>query len=287
LFGVVADLTLRLTPRRMLERRVGLLRRAELIAAFDAARDAGAQYGDFQFSIDPNDRDFLDLGVFACYHPLPDDTPATAEPLHLGAEDWRALLLLAHTDKREAFRRYSRFYLDSHGQRYGSDDHQFGVYLDGYHTEIDRALGHTGSEMITELYVPRPALDAFLGEVAEDCRRHAVDLIYGTVRLIRQDHETVLAWAREDWACVVLNLHVRHDAEGRQRLRADARRLIDRALGFGGSFYLTYHREARADQLLAAYPRLRDAMAAKHRLDPQCTLDSDWYRALRATLAAQ
>ncbi len=282
---MVSDITLRLVPRRILERRVQLLRRAELMAAFDQARAEGEIYGDFQFAIDPNSNDFLDLGVFACYRPLPDDTLATAVPLHLQAEDWCELLLLAHTDKREAFRRYSQFYLASDGQRYGSDDHQFGVYLDGYHREIDRALGHAGSEMITELYVPLEDLDAFLGLVAEDCRRYAVDVIYGTVRLIRADRDTVLAWARSDWACIVFNLHVRHDAEGRSRLRADARRLIDRALGFGGSFYLTYHREARADQLHAAYPRLREFIAAKQRYDPQSTLDSDWYRALRATLA--
>ncbi len=285
LFGVVADITLRLVQRRMLERRVRLLYRNELMAAFDRARDEGAVYGDFQFAVDPTHDDFLNYGVFACYRPLPEDTPATAAPLHLQADDWRALLLLAHTDKREAFRRYSDFYLASDGQRYGSDDHQFGVYLDGYHHEIDRVLGHVGSEMITELYVPCADLDAFLGLLADDCRRHDVDIIYGTVRLIREDRETVLAWARRDWACVVLNLHVRHDAEGRHRLRADARRLIDLALRFGGSFYLTYHREARADQLRAAYPRLEAFMAAKRRLDPACTLDSEWYRALRATLA--
>jgi FAD/FMN-containing dehydrogenase len=286
LFGVVSDITLRLAPRRMLERRVQILRRAELMTAFDQAHTRGAAYGDFQFAIDPDSKDFLDLGVFACYHPLPDDTPATAAPLHLSADDWCELLLLAHTDKSEAFRRYSQFYLASDGQYYGSDDHQFGVYLDTYHREIDRVLGHAGSEMITELYVPRDDLDAFLGLVADDCRRHAVDVIYGTVRLIRKDRETVLAWARRDWACIVFNLHVRHDAEGRSRLRTDAQRLIDRALGFGGSFYLTYHREARADQLHAAYPQLREFMAAKQRFDPLGMLDSDWYRALRATLAS-
>jgi FAD/FMN-containing dehydrogenase len=140
--------------------------------------------------------------------------------------------------------------------------------------------------MITELYVPLADLDAFLGLVANDCRRHGTDLVYGTVRLIRRDRETVLAWAREDWACIVLNLHVHHDADGRTRMRADLQRLIDRALGFGGSFYLTYHREARADQSRAAYPRIDAFLAAKDRHDPDGVLDSDWHRALRATLSA-
>jgi FAD/FMN-containing dehydrogenase len=292
LFGVVSALTLRLAPRRIMQRRVCLLRRAELAAAFAQARAEGARYGDFQFAIDPRSGDFLDLGVFACYVPVDGrvdghtaaSAAAHSQTLQLTPDDWRELLMLAHTDKSEAFRRYSAFYLASDGQLYGGDDHQFGVYLDGYHQAIDAALGHRGSEVITELYVPLDDLDAFLGVIADDCRRHHVDLIYGTVRVIEQDRETVLAWARESWACVVLNLHVRHDADGKARMRDDMRRLIDRALQFGGSFYLTYHRAARADQLQAAYPRLHEWLAAKRRIDPAGVLASDWYRALLSTL---
>ncbi len=292
LFGVVSALTLRLAPRRIMQRRVCLLRRAELAAAFAQARAEGACYGDFQFAIDPRSGDFLDLGVFACYVAVDGrmngetaaDAAAHSQALQLSSDDWRELLMLAHIDKSEAFRRYSAFYLASDGQLYGSDDHQFGVYLDGYHQAIDAALGHVGSELITELYVPLGNLDAFLGLIGDDCRRHDVDLIYGTVRVIERDRETVLAWARESWACVVLNLHVRHDADGKARMRRDMRRLIDRALQFGGSFYLTYHRAARADQLRAAYPRLDEWLGAKRRIDPAGVLASDWYRALLATL---
>ena len=286
LFGVVTDVTLRLAPRRVLERRVMVLRRAGVADAIAQARGEGAVYGDFQFAIDPAHADFLDRGVFACYHPVPGAARADDGPPGLDAAAWRDLLLLAHTDKTPAFERYAAYYASTHGRRYGSDDHQFGVYLDGYHAAIDACLGHAGSELITELYVPWAALDGFLGEVAADCRAHGVEIIYGTVRAIRADRETTLAWAREDFACVVLNLHVRHDAGGLARVRDDMRRLIDRALARGGSFYLTYHRHARADQLRAAYPRIDAWLAEKDRIDPHGVLSSDWHRALRATLAS-
>jgi FAD/FMN-containing dehydrogenase len=203
---------------------------------------------------------------------------------HLSDSDWCELLALAHTDKSEAFRRYSGFYLSTDGQRYGSDDHQFGVYLDGYHDAVDACLGHRGSELITELYVPRDAIGEFLGVLADDCRRHRADIVYGTVRQIRAEHETRLRWARRDWACVVLNLHVRHDAAGRQQASAHMQRLIARALQFGGSFYLTYHRDAHAEQLRAAYPQIDAVLARKRALDPHGVLASDWYHALSASL---
>jgi hypothetical protein len=65
------------------------------------------------------------------------------------------------------------------------------------------------------------------------------DLIYGTIRLIERDDETVLAWAREPWACIIFNLHVTHTADGIARSADTFRALIDLAIAHGGSYYLT------------------------------------------------
>jgi hypothetical protein len=60
---------------------------------------------------------------------------------------------------------------------------------------------------------------------------------------------------------------------------ADAfRRLIDMAIVRGGSYFLTYHRWARPDQIEACYPRFRDFLAAKREHDPDERFQSDWYR---------
>jgi FAD/FMN-containing dehydrogenase len=139
--------------------------------------------------------------------------------------------------------------------------------------------------MIGELYVPRQALPGFLAAAAELLREARAEVIYGTVRLIERDTDSFLAWAREGWACTVLNLCVEHSAAGVERGGAAFRGLIDLALERGGSFYLTYHRWARRDQLLAAYPRLPAFLAAKRRLDPEERFASDWYRWLVETVA--
>ena len=115
--------------------------------------------------------------------------------------------------------------------------------------------------MITELYVPRPLLADFLAAAARDLRALEADVVYGTVRLIEPDDESFLAWAREPWACVVLNLHVEHTAAGIADASTAFRRLIDLALERGGSFYLTYHRWATA----RAAPRRVPAASRIHR----------------------
>ncbi len=280
LFGVVYCVTLRLAPRVKIRRDVELLSTDRLMSAFDERIADGCLYGDFQFAIDPASEQFLRQGVFSCYRPVADETPAQEETRALSPEAWKELLYLAHADKSEGFRRYAEHYLATDGQVYRSDTHQLGVYVDGYHAELDARLGahHPASEVITEVYVPRTALRAFLEDAREDFRANGVDVIYGTVRLIERDDESVLAWAREPWACTVFNLHVEHTPRGEAKAGADFRRLIDLALRRGGSYYLTYHRHATRAQVEAAHPRFREFLAAKNAHDPEGRFRSDWHR---------
>ncbi|HSI98302.1 MAG TPA: FAD-binding oxidoreductase, partial [Gaiellaceae bacterium] len=98
LFGVVTSATLRLVPRRKVERVVRLAHAVELGELFADRIEDGYLYGDFQFEIDPASRGFLRHGVVSCYRPVPDETPLRGDA-KLSAEDWNALLHLAHTDK--------------------------------------------------------------------------------------------------------------------------------------------------------------------------------------------
>ena len=104
-------------------------------------------------------------------------------------------------------------------------------------------------------------------------------------RLIEAEQDSALPWARRNWACVVFNLHIDHRSEDLARAAEHFRRLIDHALRQDGSFFLTYHRFARAAQLLAGHPGLRDFLDAKRTLDPGGVFQSDWYREVRELIA--
>ena len=279
LFGPIVRVTLRLARRRKVERRVAIARVDDLPRLFDRRIREGYEYGDFQFATDPASREFLQTGVFSCYRPVPEDVPVPADQQSLTTRDWLRLLRLAHTDKSRAFAEYARYYMSTDRQIYRSDTHQLSDYPDGYHEQLDSQLGASvrGSEMISELYVPRPALPEFMAAVRADARQHDTNIIYGTIRVIEQDDESVLAWARECWACVVFNLHVDHTPQGIARAAADFRRLIDRAADSGGSYYLTYHRWASAEQVLKCHPRLPEVLREKRRLDPDGVFQSDWH----------
>src|SRR5439155_10418573 len=286
LFGFVSSVTLRLARRRKLRRVVEVRRIDQLMSAFDERIRDGYLYGDFQFAIDPASTDFLDRGIFSTYEPIDDEGPIPADQQGLTPEQWRGLLLLAHVDKSRAFDVYAAHYLATSGQQYWSDTHQLSTYLDDYHTAVDAHLQARGqvasaTEMITELYVPPDRLAALLAAARADFRRHAVEVIYGTIRLIERDDETFLPWARERSACVIFNLHTAHTPTGLAHSANAFRRLIDIVIALGGSYYLTYHRHARRDQLLACHPRFVDMLRKKLQYDPDERFQSEWYKHYR------
>lgn len=284
LFGLVYSLKLRLVPRQKVERLVEIINVASLLAGFEQRIKAGFLYGDFQFSTYERSEDFLQRGVFACYRPVDPTTPLPDTQKELSEDNWGQLFYLSHADKAEAFRQYAGYYLSTSGQVYASDTHQLSTYLDNYHHDLDRRLGASapGSEIITEIYVPRPELTDFLGEARADFRTNGVNLIYGTIRLIEQDSESFLAWAGQPYACTIFNLHTDHTPQGLDHSAAAFRRLIDMAIRRGGSYFLTYHKFATRRQVEACYPQFPKFLRLKRKYDPQERFQSDWYRHYRA-----
>jgi FAD/FMN-containing dehydrogenase len=289
LFGCITSLRLRLAPRETVERVVEVRRIDELMELFAQRIAAVFHFGDFQFAIDPASDGFLAEGVLSCYRPTGDARTPPAGQRALSHEDWHRLLLLAHTDKARGFDLYTRHYLATTGQLYYSDLHQFADYTDGYHHEIDAKTGSPvrGSEMITEIYVPRDRLVDFMAAVAGDFRANGTDVIYGTIRLVERDEEAFLAWAREPWACIIFNLHTVHTPEGLERASAAFRALIDRGIERGGSYYLTYHRWATRQQVETCYPQFVQFLGKKLEHDPDERFQSEWYRHYRRLFAAE
>jgi FAD/FMN-containing dehydrogenase len=280
LFGFVYSVTLRLVPRQKLERVVEVRDVAGIINAFAERVREGYTFGDFQYAIDDRSEDFLRRGVFACYKPVPDDTPLTPVRKEMSERDWVDLLYLAHTDKTGAFKRYASFCETTNGQVYWSDEAQMSVYPENYHRQLEKRYAATGraSEVITELYCDRDALEPFLADMREYVKRDQVEIISGAIRLIEQDDESFLPWAKKPYACVAFNVHVEHSTRGSIRAGDAFRRMINIAVKHGGSYYLTYHRHALRQQIDVCYPRFREFLQLKRKYDKEEVFQSDWYR---------
>ncbi|MGH7136459.1 MAG: DUF6962 family protein, partial [Pirellulales bacterium] len=111
LFGVIAQVTLRLVPRTKVERVVEVIAVKDLLTWIDKRLEQGFVYGDCQYSTDLDSDAESHQGVLSCYRPLTEDRPIEANQKQLSDEDWRELYKLARSDKKKAFQRYSTYYL--------------------------------------------------------------------------------------------------------------------------------------------------------------------------------
>ena len=286
LFGLIDTVTLRLVPRRKLRRVVEVIRAADLPRRFEERIAQAFLYGDFQFSVDEKSTDFLQRGVFSCYEPIDEHEPIVAKK-ELRDDDWLELLRLAYTDREKAFKRYSDYYLSTNGQTYWSDTNQLSAYLPNYAERIREQIGGEESSLIiTEIYVPRTDLPDFLAQAAELLRSNHTIVIYGTVRLIEKDNESFLAWAKQPYACIIFNLLTFHTPERIEASARSFRGLIDLAIARSGSYYLTYHKFAKPEQVLACYPQFKEFLELKRKYDPAERFQSDWYRYYRKLFAS-
>ncbi len=288
LFGFITRVELKLRPRVKVRRVVELAETSSIIDRLTERIRDGYLYGDYQFATDSTRDSFLRHGVFSCYQPVPMETPLTPHPTRFNPEDWARLTYYSHRFKRRAFEVFSTRYLATSGQVYWADWQLSAAYVDNYHGDLDRAFGSRvkATEMITEIYVPRPQLAPFMEDARVALIAAGANVVYGTVRLIEKDDESFLAWAREPWACVIFNLHVDHTPTALQSAADAFRALIDAGIAHGGSYYLTYHRWARRDQVERCYPQLRDFLELKRQHDPDERFQSTWYRHYKAMLSA-
>ena len=283
LFGIIYSVTLRLMEAHRVRRAVETTSIERLESLFKQRIADGFTYGDFQYRTDEASPGFLRDGVMSCYIPVPgDEPPADEAPLKLLSErDWRGLLYLSHADKARAFNEYAGFYMSTNGQTYDSDTFQLSQYIDDYHKELDRSLNSTVkcTETITEVYVPLPSLADFMDAAATELRERKANVIYGTIRLIEQDDETFMNWARQPYACIVFNLHVEHTEAGIAHTADALRALIDLATERGGSYFLTYNKFATPEQLKRCYPQFPEFVAKQRQYDPGGIFSNDWLRA--------
>src|SRR5436189_357331 len=77
-----------------------------------------------------------------------------------------------------------------------------------------------------------------------------------------------------------------HTPGGIEASARSFRGLIDLAVAHGGSYYLTYHKLAKPEQVMACYPQFKQFLELKRKYDPSERFQSDWYRYYRKLFAS-
>lgn len=140
------------------------------------------------------------------------------------------------------------------------------------------AMPGVGPRWSVELLLPPDVCDASLADVRRALEEYRAECIVLEARGVHPESESFLRWARRDYVAVRIDYRTRVTlgaSVGAVQLRA---RLMDLALGAGGSFAPGALRFARRAQAEAAYPMLGAFFAEKRRLDPAERLVTPWYQ---------
>jgi hypothetical protein len=131
---------------------------------------------------------------------------------------------------------------------------------------------------LLQLLVPPETLEAFLEECRWRCDEWRTAIEGVQVRRTLPENETMLRWARREYAEVSLFLGELCTIGGSVRATQLRRELIDAAIARSGSFPIASTPEATRVQVESCYPQLKTLLAEKRRFDPAEKLVNAWYR---------
>ena len=241
---------------------------------YDEGSPVEMAYG--RLSVHPDS--FLDEAIIGTFTPVP-DTRGEVLPLTpaLSSEIARAVYRnSANSDAGKAL----RWFLEREAAPWLADEISRNSVLNEPAAVFANRSPDT-TDILHEYFVPQARLAEFVGQAKEIIRRAEGNLLNVTVRDVRRDTRTTLAYAHGDVFGLVMSFVQDRTDNGEERMRNMTRELVDASITTGGSFYLPYRLHATTDQLRRAYPAWDKAMQAKDRYDPKHVFRNGLYNTYR------
>ncbi|TWS97572.1 FAD-binding oxidoreductase [Reyranella sp. CPCC 100927] len=275
LFGVLLEAELAVVPNVVYEPAFTALPTREYAATFAdlvyARASVEMAYG--RLRVDPDQ--FLEQAIIGTYVPQP-DSKGRVLPLPEMAVDGVARTIFRGS-AGSGSGKARRWWLEREVGPWLAKPISRNVLLNEPAALFGNRTAET-TDILHEYFVPQARLWDFVAQVKTIVPREEGDLLNVTVRDVRRDSRSTLAYARDDMFGLVMLFVQERTVVAEERMQRMTRSLIDAVLDVGGTFYLPYRPHATAAQLRRAYPAWDAAMAAKRRLDPAGVFQNELYR---------
>jgi decaprenylphospho-beta-D-ribofuranose 2-oxidase len=290
LYGVILDVTLRLAPDELYEQRSAVMDYTDFPRYFAerVRTDTSVVLMLARPSIDPDSAEFLREIVVATWHRAPagrtgggsyaltEEANVLRDRFFLGLSrrfDWAKSLRWSLQKKIE---------LGAGEQRLVSRNNAMRPPLAPL--ELLNYTSRRNTDIIQEYYVPVEHFVAFMDRFRDILRTRRMNVLSSTVRYVSPNATPALAYAPTRPAFAIIQMsNVGLSADAQAHARDVTRRLVDAALEFGGTYYLTYQLYPTAEQLHRAYPNARRAFGRKRFYDPDELFTNQFYEAYGRT----
>lgn len=133
------------------------------------------------------------------------------------------------------------------------------------------------TDILVEIFIPQEKFVEFIPPARKLMSNQSDSLLNVTIREISLDSDTALPYAPKDMFGLVMLFTIERTKEAEEILQTKISKLIDLALGYGGTFYLPYRNYANSKQVKKAYPMLDNFISTKKKHDPNEIFASDFY----------
>jgi len=144
--------------------------------------------------------------------------------------------------------------------------------------ELLRYQSGKDTDILNEYYVPMQHFVAFMDKFRQILLDNNMNVMSSTVRYVSPNDTPVLAYAPTEPVFAIIQMsNVGLDSASQAKTADVTRQLVDAAIEYGGTYYLTYQLYPTPAQLLKAYPRAREAFSRKRFYDSAETFSSKFY----------
>jgi FAD/FMN-containing dehydrogenase len=133
------------------------------------------------------------------------------------------------------------------------------------------------TDILQEYFIPLNQFIPFVNGLREIVLENRLNLVNITVRYVPKNEEALLSYAREDSFAIVLLFNHKRSPREISRMERATQEIVDLALKYRGTYYLTYQLFPAETQLNAAYPRASTFFALKKKLDPHLLFMNEFY----------
>ncbi|HTR18757.1 MAG TPA: FAD-binding oxidoreductase [Candidatus Paceibacterota bacterium] len=136
----------------------------------------------------------------------------------------------------------------------------------------------TDTDIIQEYFVPEKNFVPFMDEFRQILLDGHMNVISSTIRYVKANDETYLSYMpKEDGFSVIQMSNVGLSKDAQAHAEAVTQQLVDLAIKYDGSYYLTYQLYPTKKQMYEAYPNAPYVFQQKFVYDPESLFDSEFY----------
>ena len=137
------------------------------------------------------------------------------------------------------------------------------------------------TDILHEYFLPVDSATKFIQQLKTIIPGYDVDLLNITLRDVKKDNDSFLAYADQDVIGFVMLFNQERKAAAEQEMQQLTSVLIETAHALGGSYYLPYRLHANKEQFSKVYPEAAKFFALKQAHDPQELFQNKFYELYR------